>query len=696
MLARSYYEADIADFLDEDTEKILGKLAHRNQFALDILQKNAWLAQIAHLKQQLDTKRLGKIFFEFAVPRMGKRIDVILLLKNIVFVLEYKIGAKKHDKHAADQVLDYALDLKNFHEGSHALHIVPILISTKTEKHLNYVEWYRDKLAVPLLCGSDDLNEAIELVFRDLKIGQSESWGFAESDSEPFGEKWEHGLYKPTPTIIEAAQALYQGHKVEEISRSDAGAKNLTKTSQCISEIINHSKQHFRKSICFVTGVPGAGKTLAGLNISTRTFDYSSNEHAVFLSGNGPLVTVLREALARDDVERSKKLGAPISKKEAIQKVSAFIQNIHHFRDEGLKSDNPPTEHVVIFDEAQRAWNKEHAERFMVQKRGALQFEMSEPEFLISLMDRREDWCTIVCLIGGGQEINTGEAGLIEWFNALKKRFSHWDIYHSGQLNNKNYNWGENLSVTMDGLRFIENQDLHLAVSIRSFRAEKLSDFIGAIIDGDAGAAWNIKQSLPQYHINITRDLTKARMWLRKHARGSERLGLVASSGAIRLKPEGIYVKGDNDPANWFLNGKEDIRSSYYLEEVATEFDIQGLELDWTGMCWDADLRMEGGNWAHYNFKGTKWQNVKDRFRRAYLANAYRVLLTRARQGMVIFVPHGDELDPTRLPQFYDETYEFLKVAASLNFKARLTARIYKNFQLWHASIRMQAIQNFY
>lgn len=661
MLARSYYEADIADFLSEDPDKILGELAHKNHFALDISQKNAWLEQIAHLKRQLAKQRSGKIFFEFSVPRMGKRIDVVLLIKNIVFVLEYKAGAKKHDKHAVDQVLDYALDLKNFHEGSHTRHIVPILISTKSEKHLNYVEWYRDKLAAPLLCCSEDLDYAIALVLRDLKIDQSDSWGFAESESEPFGGRWEHGGYKPTPTIVEAAQALYQGHKVEEISRSDAGAKNLTYTSQCIAEIISHSKQHRRKSICFVTGVPGAGKTLAGLNISTRTVDDASNEHAVFLSGNGPLVAVLREALARDDVERSKKLGAPISKKEAIQKVSAFIQNIHHFRDEGLKSDKPPTEHVVIFDEAQRAWNQEHAERFMVQKRGASQFDMSEPEFLISLMDRRKDWCTIVCLIGGGQEINTGEAGLIEWFNALQKRFTHWDVYHSGQLSNKNYNWGEDLSVRLQGLSAIEKPALHLAVSIRSFRAEKLSDFIGAIIDGDVEAALKFKQSLARYHIALTRDLSKARMWLRKHARGTERLGLVASSGAIRLKPEGIYVKGDNDPVNWFLNGKDDIRSSYYLEDVATEFDIQGLELDWTGMCWDADLRMEGGIWAHYNFKGTKWQNVNDRFRRAYLANSYRVLLTRARQGMVIFIPHGDEQDPTRLPQFYDETYEFLK-----------------------------------
>ena len=661
MLARCYYQASIVDFLEAAPDKILGELAHNHHFSLEISQKNAWLEQIEHLKRQLRQYRFGKIFFEFSIPRMGKRVDAVVLINDIVFVLEYKAGAKRHDKYAIDQVLDYALDLKNFHEGSHDRYIVPILVSTKSFKQENVISWYQDKVAAPFLC-SDDLDDIIAHVLKDLKpLSLIPVYGLSDNKQEPFCEVWEESGYKPTPTIVEAAQALYQGHNVEDISRSDAGAKNLTHTSNCISEIIENSKQKRRKSICFVTGVPGAGKTLAGLNISTRTVDASSKEHAVFLSGNGPLVAVLREALARDEVDRSKRAGCSISKKEATQKVSAFIQNIHHFRDEGLKSDKAPNEHVVVFDEAQRAWDQNHAERFMIQKRGAEKFEMSEPEFLISLMDRREDWCTIVCLIGGGQEINTGEAGIIEWFNALQKSFPHWDVYHSGQLDNKNYNWGQDLRAKLSDLKATEKTALHLAVSIRSFRAEKLSDFVGAIIDGDSGSAAQIKNDLGEYHIAVTRDLDNARSWLRGHARGTERLGLVASSGAIRLKPEGIYVKGQTDPVNWFLNGKEDIRSSYYLEDIATEFDIQGLELDWTGVCWDADFRRENGKWEHFNFKGTKWQNVKDPFRRAYLANAYRVLLTRARQGMVIFVPRGDDSDHTRLSRFYDEIYEFLR-----------------------------------
>ncbi|MBL1146709.1 MAG: DUF2075 domain-containing protein [Pseudomonadota bacterium] len=663
-MERSYYQSELIKFLTDSKDQILGEMASNHHFALDIMQRNAWVEQIDNLKEQLCNFQNGKIFFEFAIPRMGKRVDVLLLIHGVVFVLEYKAGAKKHERYATDQTLDYALDLKNFHEGSHDKYIVPILLSTKAQTQINQFSWYKDKVAAPLLSNGNDLADIIMRTvasIQQLKSENTQTYGFSDTEQESSNDKkWADSGYKPTPTIVEAAQALYQGHSVEEISRSDASAQNLTHTADCISEIIEHSKVNGRKSICFVTGVPGAGKTLAGLNISTRKPDHSE-DHAVFLSGNGPLVAVLREALARDEVTRAKAQGEKLSKKEAIQKVSAFIQNIHHFRDEGVRSPEPPTEHVVVFDEAQRAWSQAQAQKFMESKKGVLNFNMSEPEFLISVMDRRQDWCTIVCLIGGGQEINTGEAGLIEWFDALKKRFQHWDVYHSEQLTDKNYSWGQDLGAKLSELHTQEKKALHLAVSIRSYRAEKLSDFVGSIIDGDSGQAREIYEHLEKYPIALTRDINKAREWLREHARGTEHFGLVAYSGAIRLKPEGINVKAQIDPVNWFLNDKEDIRSSYYLEDVATEFDIQGLELDWVGVCWDANLRREDDAWGLYNFSGTKWQNVKDEYRRVYLVNAYRVLLTRARQGMVIFVPKGNEQDHTRPPEFYSETYKYLQ-----------------------------------
>lgn len=664
MIKLAYYQNKISSFLKDDQEKILGELARHHHFKLDISQKNAWLQQIANLKEQLADFQFGEIFFEFSIPRMGKRADVVLYLMDIVFVLEYKVGAKAYDRHSIDQVLDYALDLKNFHEGSRHNPIVPILICTRAPLHANAIAPFPDGIAKPQLSNGGDLasmiKQAISIIVQQRSAERTPVYGLSDNDQEELGaEKWSEAGYKPTPTIIEAAQALYQGHSVTEISRSDAGAKNLTITTECINKIIENSRKNGRKSICFVTGVPGAGKTLAGLNISTQTLEKNSDEHAVFLSGNGPLVKVLREALARDKVKQEKSLGEKSSKSAVKHKIVKFIQNIHHFRDDGLASEKPPSEHVVIFDEAQRAWNKKKAAQFM-RERG-IDFDMSEPEFLISVMDRREDWSTIICLIGGGQEINTGEAGLIEWFNALQSRFKHWDVYHSGQLANKSYNWGQDLEEKLKHLNSIKDEALHLSVSIRSYRAEKLSEFIGALIDGDAEQARAIHSHLGQYEIVLTRDISKAREWLRSKARGTERLGLVASSGAIRLKPEGINIKAEIDPVTWFLNGKEDIRSSYYLEDVATEFHVQGLELDWVGVCWDADMRFEGDKWELYNFKGTKWQNINDAYRRVYLANAYRVLLTRARQGMVIFVPQGDERDPTRPPQFYDSIYAFLE-----------------------------------
>lgn len=664
---RAYYQNRISSFLKEDHEKILGELARHHHFELDIAQKNSWLHQIKNLQEQLINFQFGEVFFEFSIPRMGKRADVILYIMDIIFVLEYKVGAKTYERYQVDQVLDYALDLKNFHAGSHQKIIVPILISTKAYLHENGSPSFAHGIAKPLFSNGGNLSSIIQKTVSNIVTERSSAHvsgdGLSDSDQDEFNaDKWSESEYKPTPTIIEAAQALYQGHSVSEISRSDGGAKNLTATTDSINKIIAHSRKNQRKSICFVTGVPGAGKTLAGLNISTQKLDPTSNEHAVFLSGNGPLVAILREALARDEVERAKIKKLKISKDAVKQKVSAFIQNIHHFRDEGLKSDAPPIEHVVVFDEAQRAWNQTQAEKFMTQKRGQESFDMSEPEFLISLMDRRKDWCTVICLIGGGQEINTGEAGLIEWLNALENHFQHWDVYHSGQLDNKNYNWGQNLAEKIKHLNAKEDDALHLKVSIRSYRAEKLSEFIGAIIEGDAQQAQAIHTHLEKYEIVLTRDINKAREWLRSKARGTERLGLIASSGAIRLKPEGINIKAEIDPVTWFLNGKEDIRSSYYLEDVATEFHVQGLELDWVGVCWDADLRFDNGKWEFYNFKGTKWQNINNPHNRVYLANSYRVLLSRARQGMVIFVPRGDERDPTRPPDFYDGVYNFLKL----------------------------------
>jgi len=650
-MQQAYYASEIADFLKALPETVLGHLAKWHVHDLVPLQREAWLTQIELAQRELAKFTDGWIAFEFAIPRMGKRVDAIIIHKGIVFVVEFKIGAERYYGAAVDQVMDYALDLKNFHAGSHSLLLVPIVVATEAPSLRGTLVWGSDNVAMPLLCNASGLGALLLSVIRQTE---------RQKGLNPTA--WAKSTYKPTPTIIEAAQALYRGHRVEEITRNDAGAKNLNKTTACLAKLIEDAKKRHRKAICFVTGVPGAGKTLAGLNLVTQRTKVHKEEHAVFLSGNGPLVGVLREALARDEQAQAKALKKKTKKADAMRKVEPFIQNIHHFRDANLTTDAAPIEHVAVFDEAQRAWDKKKTANFMAEKKGIREFGMSEPEFLISTMDRHTDWCTIVCLVGGGQEINVGEAGLVEWFSSLKRSFPNWLIHTSPELAHRDYHLGHDLASMIAGPNHMVHTDLHLSVSVRSFRAERLSEFVSAVVAGEADTARSIYQHIERvYPIVLTRDLAEARAWLRSQARGSERFGLVASSGASRLKAEGINVHEKVDATNWFLNDKTDVRSCYYLEDPATEFDIQGLELDWVGVCWDADFRFANGGWSHHKFSGTTWKNVKNISKRSYLTNAYRVLLTRARQGMVIYVPAGDRADPTRPPEFYEGIEAFLQ-----------------------------------
>lgn len=618
--------------------ELLGHLAARLPFALEPAQRAAWEFQIKHLRELACELPDAHYFMEFLIPRMGRRADLIVVLDGIVFVIEYKLGARQYDRSSVEQVYGYGLDLKHFHETSHTVPIVPILVATHADEAEDAtLQWEADGLARPMRVNAAGLASAINCVCH----------GCSRQPIDPLA--WERGRYRPTPTIVEAAQALYRGHAVEEISRSEAGAENLTHTADYVSSAIEAAKRENRKIICFITGVPGSGKTLAGLNLATARQRAHSDEHAVFLSGNGPLVEVLREALALDAVANAREAGRSTSKVQEGRRAAAFIQNIHHFRDDALTTETAPIERVAIFDEAQRAWDVEQTSKFMQQKKGQLGFSMSEPEFLLSVMDRHEDWCAIICLVGGGQEINTGEAGIEEWLRALQRSFPHWQAHIPNTLSH---------SVVIQDE--ITAPALHLATSIRSFRAERLSDFVGEVIKGNAGAARNICKDLKDFPLFITRDLDAARTWLRDRTRGAERAGLLASSNAARLKPHGIFIKAKIEPAKWFLAPVEDVRSSNALEDAATEFDVQGLELDWACVCWDANFRRSENGWQTLQFKGTRWQAVNDTSRQAFIANSYRVLLTRARQGMVVFVPNGSEIDETRPPRAYDGIYAFL------------------------------------
>lgn len=646
----AYYTSSIARFVREQPQAVLGDLSGASGGTIDGEQISAWTAEIDFLKAALGDID-GHVLLEYTVPRLGSRIDAVVLTGAAVAVLEFKVGASQYRRPDINQVWDYALDLKNFHAASHDAPIIPILVATNAEKSDTVLTpAAHDGVHAPVMTNATGLAHLLAEVGRRYPSPALEATAWAGSQ------------YQPTPTILEAARAMYSQHSVESISRSDAGARNLSVTSQTVEAIVARLREERGKAIVFVTGVPGAGKTLVGLNVAAHKRERTDAGHAIFLSGNDPLVQVLSEALARDEYARQREAGNTAFRKgEAVQNVKAFIHHIRHFRDAGLASDTPPFEHVVIFDEAQRAWDQQMMAAFMARRRRTSGFSHSEPEVLLRYMDRHSAWAVVVCLVGGGQEINRGEAGISAWLDAVHTHFPSWRVFISPELHDSEYAAGDAIARLGGAAAITPDAGLHLAVSMRSFRADNVSHFVKALLDHDrASAKEALVRMLPTYPMAVTRDLKSAKRWVKAHARGSERYGLVASSSAERLKPHAVDVRVKVNPVQWFLNDSNHTRSSFYLEDAATEFQVQGLELDWMCVTWDADLRHRGDGWAHHEFKGDRWNRVVAAERKQYLLNAYRVLLTRARQGMVIFVPPGDKDDHTRDPSWYDATYDYL------------------------------------
>ena len=674
-----YYKDSISDFLSKSPTRILESLAL--QGGNDPGQVKAWTEEIELLRQILETygDEPAEVIFEYTIPRLAKRVDVVLLLRGVIFVLEFKAGEKEFLQADVEQVMDYALDLKNFHKESHKRVIAPVLIATKADSvsvrlHSSV---YHDDIYNPLLTGADGLRQVIEGVLQDCPDSS-----FCEEEIA----RWYKSRYEPTPTIIEAASALYLNHTVDEITRSDASGESLRKTTDYILDVIERSRRNGEKSICFVTGVPGAGKTLVGLNVAIEQSKKTEGDLAVYLSGNGPLVKVLTAALAKDKAQRE-----GCKRSDAKREVSRFIQEIYNYREQMLgkiktpivggrleidetlslaeeRSGHAEIEHIAIFDEAQRSWNHHKLADWLARggsygnKRKVPDFPMSEAEFLIWSLNLRKDWAVIVCLVGGGQEIHTGEAGIGEWIRAVNETFPSWHIYVSDRLTDKEYAEGRVSALLENNAHKVFEPSLHLAVSQRSFRAEKLSLFVHKLLERDTAGARAIYDEIrDRYPIVLTRDIDTAKSWLKARARGSERYGMIVSSRAERLRPLAIDVKRKCDVEHWFLEDKKDLQSSFFLEDVATEFDIQGLELDWTCVAWDGDLRYRDGQWEFYNFIRNNWYHNKQAVNQSYQLNAYRVLLTRARQGMVLLVPWGDPEDDTRRPEIYDSTFEYLR-----------------------------------
>ena len=697
---RCLFNSDLASFLYSDINYIFGVLCDNYHGEALTTTREAWKSEIDIMRNVLSnlSDDNGQIIFEYDIPRLGKRIDVVLLYRGIVFCIEFKVGESKILEADIDQVLDYALDLKNFHKLSQDSLIVPILVATKFTDRSTDIQMsvYDDRVVNPLVTGETGIFDLITKVLDRF------------SDEPPVDNNWAISPYAPTPTIIEAAKTLYESHSVENITRHEADKVSTDTTIAYIIDVIQKSKSNGEKSICFVTGVPGAGKTLVGLDVAVRQ-TYQGNdepvedEGAVYLSGNGPLVAVLNEALAQDNYQKCKGKKLTDSRRE----VGKFIQIIHRYRDNMLaKIKNPvengvleidpekaikqaesgygEVEHVAIFDEAQRAWTHKRIADYL--KRGGTygnklkvpNFPMSEAAFLIWSLDQREDWATIVCLVGGGQEINTGEAGISEWIDALNDRFPHWKVYISPKLTEAEYAEGKVNELLEENKNVTYSDSLHLGVSLRSFRAEKLSAFVHALLAIEPEKAAELYNEIKdKYPIVLTRDMEKAKNWLHGKVRGTERTGVLVTKESARFKPLGIHIlpSGDENAVHWFLDDKANTKSSNYLEDAATEIQVQGLELDYTCLLWDADMRFDNEEWRFYKFNGTtKWNeqlpiSESKQELRKYMLNAYRVLLTRARSGMVICVPKGNSNktlngfweDTTRLPEYYDGTYKYLK-----------------------------------
>ncbi|MCR4874505.1 MAG: DUF2075 domain-containing protein [Clostridia bacterium] len=642
---KAYYYNSIDKFLYDAPDNILGSLV-KHSFEINIAQSDAWMKQIKGLQEKLKSHGIsGDIIFEYDIVRLGKRIDVILLIRNMVFSLEFKNGKKAFEAKDAQQAEDYAIDIKNFHKESEDLYVCPILVATDAPDYpkIQSIDAYADK----------QIRLQRENISTFAKKISDVSQKYGEDKQLDFN-KWFNSPYYPTPTIIAAAVEAYSSHDISEIAKSEAGQQNVELCEEKINKIIDYSKNNKKKCICFVTGVPGAGKTLVGLDVVSKNLEKGGNALSVYLSGNGPLVAVLRRALLNSAKEQKK-----YKKFETEAAINALIQGSYEFKRDNYLNNAPTPEKILIFDEAQRVWNKQK----MTEKHKDDGFAVSEPYFLYSVMDRQEDWAVIICLVGLGQDIYDGEVGINEWFKTGIEDFKNWEIFYSEEIFNQIEDKNINIDMIKSCKRCHSVDGLHLKTSIRSFRADKQSKFVDALLDNNPEEAKKYYEEIIQkYPLYITRNYNKAKAWVKAQVRGSQRCGVLASSGAQRLKPEGIYVPMDIDVENWFLAPSSDLRSSNMLEVVASEFKVQGLEIDWALVCWDADLRRMNDDWAYFIFRGAKWFHRNKEEQRRYLLNSYRVLLTRARQGMVIFVPKGvdEEEDDTRNHFYYDYIYKYL------------------------------------
>lgn len=661
----AYFRCSITEFLAASDDTVIAKLqtayasdGYRSQYTTQTI---AWATTLPALRREFsDLLRMfpsadtWHLLLEYPLYRLRRRIDAVVLTPDAVVVLELKTGAKSFDSADRRQAEEYAQDLRDFHAASARARLRPVLWALEAEPApMGAEQDNHPGVSRLLLVGRTGLANTL------LHCAGRRAFGSLRQATE-FSDRWDKAPYQPVPSVIEAATTLFAGHGVREITLSTA--KNLRESASEVLSIIERSRANCEYSVVFLTGVPGAGKTLAGLNVvHAAVRDGIEREgEIVYLSGNTPLVVVLREALARDRYRRASVEGQPIKMGDARASTRATVQHINDFLKEYLNgSGAPPSEHVIVFDEAQRAWNARQG----MEKFGR---DASEPHLVLETMLRHRDWAVCVCLIGKGQEINDGEEGVAGWAEAISRlsteNVSRWKVYGPDLIFGASRS-PETLGQLPDGVETVRSESLHLNVPMRSFRSPTLATWIERVIEGEFSASAETAREL-SYPLYLTRSLEDAKAWLRQSTLGERRMGLLASSGAKRLRADGLgQVLSATDGqtiAHWYLNSPGDIRSSFALEVPANEYTSQGLEIDFACLCWGGDLIYKDDRWITRSLSGNRWTVLSDSAKRMFVLNSYRVLLSRAREGMVIWVPKGDVEDHTRSPSELDDVADCL------------------------------------
>jgi hypothetical protein len=654
-----FFHSNVDEFLAFSEGELLARLEieyARQGFVRQFTDQTlTWFRDIASLRTAItECTRLSRsasdwgILLEFSIPRKTQRIDVVLLVKDTIIVLEAKTGDAGSE--AKKQVQEYALLLHYFHKATFQHRIIPVVISADGGEPA--LDPLRQQELFPQL-PTYWVSRVTQSSWQHLSelLISIENPGSGQLDSA----HWNNSPFFPIPNILEAAVALKSGLSIREIAHSEASVQEIEEVREAVQQCLGRARADGHHAICFLTGVPGSGKTLVGLSLAHS--EENKNDAIHFMSGNGPLVKVLQHLFTQESMEK----GA--HRPQANAEAKLLIENVHVFAKYYTEGNlGAPSNHAIIFDEAQRAWNRAQNMRKFAR-------DYSEPEMLLRIMGRHEDWAIVVALVGGGQEINDGEAGLEEWGRALAGSSKDWRIYASPEVIAGGASTaGHRLFDDSTTSRQVETTSLlHLRTARRSLRAERLATWVNLVLEGDADGAAALRVA-ERFPIFLSRNLAETRVKLREQSIGVERCGLVGSSGASRLRAEGLEPSSSFHAEypweHWYLGDATDVRSSYRCEVFATEFEIQGLELDWIGLCWGGDLTWDDPHgWqlrALRHGRQSKWSSIKSNEKRIYKRNAYRVLLTRARKGMVIFVPMGEENDPTNEPRQFQVTAEYL------------------------------------